>query len=294
MEDILSTQFDRVEKALTTLVDSIAAYNPSPQAALDLVAADDQLSQGLDQLARHQANYARIQSLRAEVDALEEQLKTSVASLATLRHELFETPATTFPADSCPVHFDELLQFAKNISQHTVPPTYRERAPQANSDQDKEKEDAASSGAPTNGVNTPANADAMDLTKDAAEDSKDDEKANGGPLDITAEEEVWLKKLHDSKIAWYPWPSDDKIRTGNLYKLMYWQAKGKDTDEFDIYAFEEAERIKSLPEDERPAPEPESAPEAEPTPAEPREVQQPSVPRPAAPRIFSAFDDLDD
>jgi hypothetical protein len=49
MEDILSTQFDRVEKALTTLVDSIAAYNPSPQAALDLVAADDQLSQGLDQ-----------------------------------------------------------------------------------------------------------------------------------------------------------------------------------------------------------------------------------------------------
>jgi hypothetical protein len=49
MEDILSTQFDRVEKALSTLVDSIAAYNPSPQAAIDLVAADDELSQGLDQ-----------------------------------------------------------------------------------------------------------------------------------------------------------------------------------------------------------------------------------------------------
>jgi hypothetical protein len=49
MDDMLSTQFDRVEKALATLVDSIAAYNPSPQAALDLVAADDQLSQGLDQ-----------------------------------------------------------------------------------------------------------------------------------------------------------------------------------------------------------------------------------------------------
>jgi hypothetical protein len=49
MEDILSTQFDRVEKALSTLVDSIAAYNPSPQAAVDLVAADDQLSHGLDQ-----------------------------------------------------------------------------------------------------------------------------------------------------------------------------------------------------------------------------------------------------
>jgi hypothetical protein len=49
MEDILTAQFDRVEKALSTLVDSIAAYNPSPQAAIDLVAADEELSQGLDQ-----------------------------------------------------------------------------------------------------------------------------------------------------------------------------------------------------------------------------------------------------
>lgn len=49
MEDILAAQFERVEKALGTLVDSIAAYNPSPQAALDLVAADDELSSGLDQ-----------------------------------------------------------------------------------------------------------------------------------------------------------------------------------------------------------------------------------------------------
>jgi hypothetical protein len=49
MEQILSAQFDRVDKALSTLVDSIAAYNPSPQAAIDLVAADDELSHGLDQ-----------------------------------------------------------------------------------------------------------------------------------------------------------------------------------------------------------------------------------------------------
>jgi hypothetical protein len=52
MEDILSAHFDRIEKALSTLVDSIAAYNPSPQAAIDLVAADDELSQGLDQRTR--------------------------------------------------------------------------------------------------------------------------------------------------------------------------------------------------------------------------------------------------
>lgn len=49
MDDILNTQFARVEKALTTLVDSIAAYNPAPQAAIDLSTADDELSEGLDQ-----------------------------------------------------------------------------------------------------------------------------------------------------------------------------------------------------------------------------------------------------
>lgn len=49
MDDVLQAQFDRVEQALGTLVDSIASYNPHPQAAIDLVAADDELSQGLDQ-----------------------------------------------------------------------------------------------------------------------------------------------------------------------------------------------------------------------------------------------------
>lgn len=52
MEDVLNEQFERVEKALTTLVDSIAAYNPATQAAVDLLAADDELSQGLDQRTR--------------------------------------------------------------------------------------------------------------------------------------------------------------------------------------------------------------------------------------------------
>lgn len=228
--------------------------------------------------------------MRTEAEALEEQLKTSVSALASLRHELFETPATTFPADTRPVHFDKLLQYAKNISQHTVPPTYRERAPQAVADKDKEKDDAASSGAPTNGVNTPANA-AIAI---GAEDPKDGEAADGAPAEITAEEEEWLKKLNDSKIAWYPWPSDDKIRTGNLYKLMYWQAKGRDTDTFDIYAHEEAERIKNLPEDERPK----VAPTVE-EPVQEPQAQQPVAPRPAPrpappPKTFDAFDDFDE
>jgi hypothetical protein len=51
MDATLQSQFGRIETALNTLVDSIATYNPSPQAALDLVAADNELSSGLDQRA---------------------------------------------------------------------------------------------------------------------------------------------------------------------------------------------------------------------------------------------------
>lgn len=214
-----------------------------------------------------------------------------------MRHELFETPATDFSEDSRPVHFDELLRYAKSISQYTVPPTYRERLPPPPpaTDKDKDKEDAASGGAPTNGVTTPANApDAMDITKGTPQEPKEGDAATDGPPEMTAEEEEWLKKLKASKIAWYPWPNDDKIRTGNLYKLMYWQAKNKDMDSFDIYAYEEAERAqKTSVGDEFE----ESPKEAN---TEVHAQAQPTAPRPAyipqqdKENTFDAFDDLED
>lgn len=49
MDEILKAQFERVEASLNTLVESITSYNPSTQAAHDLVAADDELTRGLEQ-----------------------------------------------------------------------------------------------------------------------------------------------------------------------------------------------------------------------------------------------------
>ena len=164
----------------------------------------------------------RIQHLRAEADALEEQLKMSVKKLAELRHELFDTSVTTFPEDSRAVPFDELLQYATNISRYTVPPTYRERIPAA--DKDKEDEDVGSSGAPTNGLNTPAlPPETVETATEAVQGQKEGEDAAGPALEITPEEEEWLKKLKASNLAWYPWPSNEKIRAGALFSLQYWR-----------------------------------------------------------------------
>lgn len=49
MDLALDAVFQRVETAFTTLVDSIATYNPSLQAAGHLVAADQDLARQIDQ-----------------------------------------------------------------------------------------------------------------------------------------------------------------------------------------------------------------------------------------------------
>ena len=53
MDAKIQDRFTRIENALSTLIDSITSYNPSPAAALDLVTADDELSEGLSQRASH-------------------------------------------------------------------------------------------------------------------------------------------------------------------------------------------------------------------------------------------------
>ncbi|KAJ4383513.1 hypothetical protein N0V86_001565 [Didymella sp. IMI 355093] len=302
MDDLLQAQFDRVEQALDTLVDSIASYNPNPQAAIDLVAADDELSHGLDQLARHQANHARLQTLRAEADVLEEQLKSSVAALAGLRKELSETPATVFPSDSRPVPFNELLQYAKSISRYTVPPTFRERVPDAE-DPAKEPEalEAPTSAPATNGLNTPTTAVApVTASQGAAEASHEGEAPKEGEPpaavpELSEAEAEWLQKLKSSGHPWTPWPNTLKILKSNLWKLYWYREHGRNIDEFDIEAHEEEERkrFEDLP--EAPA---EKAAEVHVEPqVQEQRVQQVPPPQaaPAAPAAggFTLFDDME-
>lgn len=49
MEAIVQSRLDRVEVVLNTLIDSIASYIPSTTAASDLLEADDELNESVDQ-----------------------------------------------------------------------------------------------------------------------------------------------------------------------------------------------------------------------------------------------------
>ncbi|CAK7206894.1 hypothetical protein SEUCBS139899_009701 [Sporothrix eucalyptigena] len=132
MDKFIDARFDRVEKALVTLIDSVAKYNPSPVLAEDLLAADRALNEGLLQIQTHQNNHLRILTLRADAAALDAQIKSTLLTLASSRRDMLQTPATEFPEDSVnslirdethhyPFTYEELMSYARRISRNTVP-----------------------------------------------------------------------------------------------------------------------------------------------------------------------------
>jgi hypothetical protein len=195
------------------------------------------------------------------------------------------------------VPFDELLQYAKNISRYTVPPTFRERIPDVDTDTNKEKDavEGVASAPATNGVNTPNNVvAATQLSQDVADLPKEGEDTDAAAPEITAEEEEWLKKLKDSGFAWFPWPDDAKIRRGNLWKVYHYREQGRNLDEFDIEAFEEEEK-KKFSDDVQPPP---TLEERQVEPQSREQSVQPAPPVQAAPAAqsgagFTLFDDME-
>ncbi|KAH7064662.1 mediator complex, subunit Med4 [Macrophomina phaseolina] len=216
MDALLDQHFLRVEAALNTLIDSIASYNPSQQAVADLVAADDELSRGLEQLQAHQANYQRILSLRRTADALDAQVKSTLSTLAETRKELISTPVTTPASNARDVSTAELLAYAKHIGKFTVPPNFRpppskEEAPAPAAD--RSDEDVAMS----NG------------TAAAESQPRDPIAAPEEPRSLATlapEQKEWLDGL--SALPWFPWPTDDRIRQGALGQIQTMLERGED------------------------------------------------------------------
>ncbi|KAI1328356.1 hypothetical protein F5Y16DRAFT_159795 [Xylariaceae sp. FL0255] len=124
MDKQLDACFNRVEKALGTLIDSIAKYNPSATQVQELGTADAALTKGLEDLQTHQSNYQRIQDLRAQTSRYDNQIKDTLRLLANTRKELVNAQATSFPEGQprYEIRYDELLSYARRISKTTIPP----------------------------------------------------------------------------------------------------------------------------------------------------------------------------
>ena len=212
MNTQIQSQLDRVESALNNLTDSITSYNPSVSSALDLLTADDELAKGVEQLATHQTNHARILRLRETNTALNAQIASTLTLLADTRKDLLSTPSTVFPETQRDVSYIELLDYAKRISRFTVPPTFRQPPiPQS-----------TISEAVTNGVSNAIVKGGVE-----GEEKTGEGKVNGiGVSSLEQSEIQWLDPL--AQIPFVPWPSEEVIKRGALAQIQGMLEQGID------------------------------------------------------------------
>ncbi|KAI0109778.1 hypothetical protein F4814DRAFT_424584 [Daldinia grandis] len=243
MDKQLDVCFDRVEKALGTLVDSIAKYHPSVAQVNELGLADVELNKGLEDLQTHQSNYRRIQDLRAATTSFDTQIKDTLRLLANTRKELVNAPATVFPSDrpSYDIDYDELLAYASRISKTTIPPAGATNShsvePKAENSGGPGIDTAATTpaggtpnGAPTGAV-TPANTNGAQQQDPASQSQQLITVGNGDAA--AAQEELPWKLNPFSDVEFVPWPSEESVRKGALVTLAFLSEKGIDPENYD-------------------------------------------------------------
>ena len=207
MDEILQRQLDRLESALATLTDSISSYNPSIPAAQNLLAADDELQQGLQQLHIHQRNCARIQELQTLIERQNAQIDHNFLLLTNTRAELRAVREFKPPKERKEVDTTELLSFAQKISRFSLPTNFK-----ATSTPGQKKLDDT---APTDG--------------DAASGEGAKKEAEGIGLEsLLDREKQWLDPW--TGVQFTPWPSEEVIRSSALARI---QAEGETGEEME-------------------------------------------------------------
>ncbi|MCJ1398058.1 hypothetical protein MMC11_001255 [Xylographa trunciseda] len=256
MNSIIQLQLDRIEDSLTTLIESITSYNPSIPAAHELLAADDALTDGLDQLTLHQDNYSRILALQSSTASLDDRLTNTLRTLAQTRADILAAPATEFTSSQRPVPHIELLDYAKNISRYAAPPGVHEKlaaTAQAISVQASLQHEATQSAQSTtqelstqqsmqdsiqqtNGTANstssfptpfhPALQPSQALVSTTVPDAYATDKASFGVSTLTEPEKQWLDPLNQAPFL--PWPNEEIIRRGALAALQARIEQGDD------------------------------------------------------------------
>ncbi|KAL2129633.1 hypothetical protein VTI74DRAFT_7514 [Chaetomium olivicolor] len=123
MDKDIDARYERLEKALGAMIDSLAKNHPSERLAEELVAAQNELYEGLKTLEQHQKNHAKLQELRQQTSLLDTQIKDTHTALWNMRKELKAVPISSDVQLGAKYPFTtaELLGFARRISRNTLP-----------------------------------------------------------------------------------------------------------------------------------------------------------------------------
>lgn len=254
MEKDLDGRFERLEKAIGQMIDTLAKNNPSAKNAEELLAAEAELTEGLKLLETHQNNNARIQELRQETSRLDTQIKDIASSLWNMRKELKAIPTTPKYPNATKHQFTtaELLAYARRISRNTLPlpgvTNGVDMSPTQPSTQPPEPEDSFRLQTQTQPTQTQTPTTSFNLSfngtvgtpgpmsaatpNTAADTQPTTQPPPSQPTKATAEAKLphhlkpAVNPLHDA--TFHPWPTEDKIRMGGLAAIQRLADRGID------------------------------------------------------------------
>ncbi|OLN98016.1 Mediator of RNA polymerase II transcription subunit 4 [Colletotrichum chlorophyti] len=256
MDTIIDARFERVEKALACLIESVSKYHPHARQALDLHEADNDLARGLEEVQTHQNNHIRLQQLRATTASLDNQIKETLQNLAVTRKDITTTQITPQPdGPNYPVKYDELLNYARRISKTTLPPaavinnfptSSGTPPPDPNTSITTNPNTPAANGLqsqPVSAAPTPSQTQTPDPTGGPNGGSAQDLSATHQANTVTSLPDGLRNHLDPHfNASFIPWPNEFQIRSGAMAVFQDLQDKGIDPRGYDPQQIAEAKR----------------------------------------------------
>jgi hypothetical protein len=223
---------------------------------------------GINAVQEHQNNHLRILELRQASAALDTQIRETLTSLANTRKDIVNTPTTTFPSKpNYPIAYEELLSYARRISKTTMPPAATIQ--QANASmfasgaQTPNPESQSQAVTPAAGM-TPAAVTPSQTQSPAGingtisqqqgqtEQQPPSQQGGGGASLLTSLPEGMTQYLNPlSGQVFFPWPQEDKIRSGALAANQLLVEQGIDPRGYDPVAEEERKQKEAAERKER-------------------------------------------
>ncbi|KAK4125852.1 hypothetical protein N657DRAFT_632047 [Parathielavia appendiculata] len=251
MGELLDCRFERLEKALNVMIDSLAKNTPSEKLAEELVSAQEDLNDGLKLLERHQNNYGRIQQLRQETSLLDTQIKDIASSLWNMRKELKAVPTTAHPMNGQRYRFTtaELLAYGRRISRNTLPPPGVTNGVDMSTPEPSQTTQTPFTSFNTSFNGTVGTPGPMSATPNTTLDTQTTSQQLAAAKPNTTEAKLpqhlkpAVNPLHNA--AFQPWPTEAQIRSGGLAAIQRLVDAGIDPRGYDP---EEEERKKQAEE----------------------------------------------
>ncbi|KAG5928416.1 hypothetical protein E4U42_000712 [Claviceps africana] len=253
MDKYIDARFERLEKALSNLIDSVTKYHPSVVHAEELKGADIELSKGLEKVETHQKNHLRIQKLRKSAAILDAQIRDTLTSLASTRKDIVTTHTTKYPsAPNYPIAYEELLSYARRISKTTLPPAATVEGASMTLEIRTQKQTQAEAQTPnlesqaqsilTPSAPTPSQpqSPAMNGTPNVGPDQPAQQTAMGTNTSLPEGMSQYLNPL--SGQLFFPWPLENSIRSGALASYQMLLEQGIDPTGYDPATEEERKR----------------------------------------------------